>query len=201
MTTSNVNVNSGGPESEDFHEKSTSAVNPRFPTFHQPQNLVRSELDSNAISFRKKMEKTQQNFPLNSKYTSSEFFNFYGVLNFKVKKFNKGVVRDAFESIFDRACNVESRHRMLAFGMLVRKDNVLLNLNRLSTEVNRRFNIRNQNLFRISKGLKNKAKICLRMLKLFRTGELRHARRTPHKEQPSYAGRISQRRKMFELEL
>jgi hypothetical protein len=171
---SNVNMHSGTMRSDEFMENPTRGANPRFPTFHQQQNLITSELDPNSISFRKKNPELSQGFPSNPKYASSEFFNFYGVLNFKVKKFNKGLLKEAFDHIFERACDAESRHRMLAFGTLVKKDNTLLQLNRLATEVNRRYNIKNQNLFRMSKGVTNKAKACLRMLRLFRKGGFRN---------------------------
>lgn len=186
-TKDHQNLNSGG-QSNEFIEKTTSAVNPRFPTFNQ-QNIVSSGLDPNSISFRKKMSNTNQRFPSNPMYTSSEFFNFYGVLNFKVKKFNKGLLKDAFDLIFERACDVEGRHRMLAFGTLVKKDHTLLQLNRLATEVNRRFNIKNQNLFRMSKGITNKAKICLRMLRLFRKGSYQNRNRQSNSPR-SYMGKI-----------
>ena len=141
------------------------------------------------MSFRKKTG-SQQNarLPLNSMYSSPEFFNFYGVLNFKVKKFNKVLLNEAFGNIYERACDVESRHRMLAFGTLIKKDYSLLQLSRLATEVNRRYNIKNQNLFRITKGLMNKAKICLRMLRMFRTGHPQ--RQSPMGNNNHYMGRL-----------
>lgn len=163
-------MNSATLDSEGFIEKETSASpNPRFPTFQQSRPFVNSGIDPNSLSFRKKGG-VPQRFPENPKYSSSEFFNFYGVLNFKVKKFNKSLLKEAFDEIYERACDVESKHRMLAYGTLVKKDNTLLHLSRLATEVNRRFNIRNQTLFRMTKGLSGKAKICLRMMKLFRRG-------------------------------
>ena len=181
-------MNSRDMGSEDFIENPTSNFsNPRFPTFQQKQNLRVSELNPNSMSFRKKIDSSNRvQLPSNSKYTSPEFFNFYGVLNFKVRKFNKVQLNEAFNNIFERACNVESRHRMLAFGTLVKKDHCLLQLSRLATEVNRRFNIKNQNLFRIAKKLMNKAKICLRMLRLFRTGN--HQRMSPMMNKNQYNG-------------
>lgn len=189
LTNSNQNLNSGTLGSDDFLEKPVSgAPNPRFPTFHQPQHFVKAQADPNSLSFRKKMAPTNNRFPSNPKYASSEFFNFYGVLNFKVKKFNKFLIKEAFDLIYDRACDMESRHRMFAYGTLVRKDNCLLQLSRLATEVNRRFNIRNQNLFRMAKGLTSKAKICLRMLKLFRKGQFSRGSPRNIEEHPRFIG-------------
>jgi hypothetical protein len=182
-------MNSGTLGSEDFMEKPVQGKNnPRFPTFQQNRNYPNNKINENTLSFRKKMSSGNHSFPSNPKYASSEFFNFYGVLNFKVKKFNKVLLREAFSNIYDRACDVESHQRMFAFGTLVKKDNSLLQLSRLATEVNRRFNIRNQNLFRMTKGLNSKAKICLRMLKLFRKGNFQRPSPRQMGNHQSYIG-------------
>ena len=182
-------MDSGHQGSEEFTENPTlNFKNSRFPTFQQEQNFRKSGHQQNSMSFRKKVgSQTNAHLPLNSMYSSPEFFNFYGVLNFKVKKFNKVLLNEAFGNIYERACEVESRHRMLAFGTIMKKDYFLLQMSRLATEVNRRYNIKNQNLFRITKGLMNKAKICLRMLRMFRTG--RQQRHSPMGSNSQYMGK------------
>lgn len=177
--------------SEEFMEKPVqNKANPRFPTFHQNNHFANVNAKPDTLSFRKKLSSSNHNFPTNPKYASSEFFNFYGVLNFKVKKFNKVLLREAFANIYDRACDVESHQRMFAFGTIVKKDHSLLQLSRLATEVNRRFNIRNQNLFRMTKGLNTKAKNCLRILRLFRKGNFKRPTPRNFGDHQSYIGML-----------
>ena len=98
--------------------------------------------------------------------------NFFGVLNFKIKRHNKKLIEYAFENLFNKAVKVESRLHVYAFGSILKKDLLFDNLKRLSTEVNRRYNIKNQFIFKFSKSLNTKKKKCLKILRVFAAGNL-----------------------------
>ena len=156
---SNGSINQDRPGNYIINKKKKKQ--PRFPTFQDPKIMnpesVNSHNNNTMDSFK------SPDSMGNSEYTRPEFFNFYGVLNFKVRKYNKSRVSKAFDLIYERACDVDSKIRLFAFASLLKKDHVLLQLARLGTEVNRRFNAKNQNLFRMSKSLNTKKKICMRM--------------------------------------
>lgn len=165
--------------------------NPRFPTFQNDEYIMSNEEQKKSLSFGKKFQNNQVNyFEGNSLYNRSEFFNFYGVLNFKVRKYNKRLLAEAFERIFETACDIESKMRIFVFGTLVKKDNLIHHLARLSTEINRRFNIKNQCLFKMCKNLNIKKKICLRMFKLMRSGNNVNMSRLSITDANTYVGKL-----------
>lgn len=131
------------------NQRQDPPANQDFPLFQNnspPQNTKN-------LSFRKKFNpKSQPHYQqegLPEIYARSEFFNFYGVLNFKVRKYNRRLVRQAFEDIFQRSVDFESRIKVFACGQLIKKDRFFLDLDRLKNEVNRRNFIRKNTIFKL----------------------------------------------------
>lgn len=93
-------------------------------------------------------------------------FNFFGVLNFKLKKYNKSHLREAFEAIKDKSKDKYFHLLLKSTAMFLSKDNLILQLVKASIEVNRRNNIRNQTVFKMSRFLNLELKNVLRILTL-----------------------------------
>ena len=166
LDTKNSNFNSfenGQQLSNEFsshdvvsNQRQDPPANQDFPIFENnspPQNTKN-------ISFRKKFDQNPQpqyqQEGLPEIYARSEFFNFYGVLNFKVRKYNRRLMRQAFEDIFERSVDFESRIKVFACGQLIKKDRFFMDLDRLKNEVNRRNFIRKNTIFKLYHALNMK---------------------------------------------
>ena len=91
-------------------------------------------------------------------------FNFFGVLNFKIRKYNMGKMREAFWMIKNKS-RQEYFHLLLkSTALFASKDNVILQVVKLSIEVNRRNNIRNQTVFKLSRYLTARMKNAIRIM-------------------------------------
>lgn len=105
-----------------------------------------------------------------SHFDQGELLNFFGVLNFKIKRYNKKLLLNAFDMIFNRVASMDAKMQVFAFGNIIKKDLFFDHMNRIATEVNRRYNIKNQFIFKIAKSLNTKKKKMLKMLRHFNLG-------------------------------
>lgn len=134
-----------------------------------------------------------KNIPLDNDHVileKTELLNFFGVLNFRVKKYNKNLLEKAFDCIYNKYLEKESKLQMLAFGCLVKKDKFLLDLERLSKEVIRRANSKQESIFRINKVFNSKKKYCLNMIRLFCSGNIMDYSNLSITDAGTYVGNI-----------
>lgn len=171
----NLNMNLEQGEAEQENEQNTDTKNSNFNSFENGQQMsqqfssrnqadTRKALDDpqfeifnqerpKNLSFRKKFAQNQsEGYEIEGipeAYSRPEFFNFYGVLNFKVRKYNRKLLKEAFEEIFERSVDFESRLKVFACGQLIKKDRFFMDLERLKNEVNRRNFIRKNTIFKL----------------------------------------------------
>lgn len=127
---------------------------------------------NNNMSFgNKKSFQNQLSQNKESHFNRSELLNFFAVLNFKIKRYNKKLLTETFDRIFDRAACVDAKMQLFAFGSIIRKDLLFDHLDRVATEVNRRFNIKNHFVFKIAKSLNTKKKKVFRIFRNFSFGD------------------------------
>lgn len=115
-----------------------------------------------------------------------DLFNFFGVLNFKIKKYNRDLMNQGFYEIKDKS-RQEYFHLLLkSTALLASKDNIILQLVKLSIEANRRNNIRQQTVFKMSRYLNIRLKHILRILQMFSRSRARNYRN--YHQQSYYSG-------------
>ena len=104
------------------------------------------------------------------KNVPGELINFFGVLNFKIQKYNKKLKFKSFDNIFQRAVSEELKAKLRVLGRDTKKDNFLLSLAKLSVEVNRRLHLKNHTIYKMNKGMILKRKLVLRIFRMFIRG-------------------------------
>lgn len=107
-------------------------------------------------------------FPMalnDSKGISVDMLNFLGILNFKVKKYNKKVVEKSFDLLFQKAVTDELFDRLRNLAFELKKEQFFFALAKMGIETNRRANIKSQTVYRLSKTLFLKKRWCLNFLR------------------------------------
>ena len=96
-----------------------------------------------------------------------DLFNFFGVLNFKIRKYNKQKLRESFWMIMNRSRDEYFHLLLKSTALFASKDDFILQIVKLSIEANRRNNIRNQTVFKMSTSLNIRLKSVLHILASF----------------------------------
>lgn len=96
-----------------------------------------------------------------------DLFNFFGVLNFKIKKYNRSQMHEAFYLLQEKSRDEYFHLLLKSTGLFASKDNLILQMVKLGIEVNRRNNIRNQTVFKMSRFLNNRLKHIMRFISMF----------------------------------
>jgi hypothetical protein len=164
------NTNSINPSSNQFNELSPDFISNQKPddppSFEQIQIRMGNNMSFGANnSFKHQFPNKKE-----STLDHTELLNFFGVLNFKIKRYNRKMLLSAFDNIFNRVACMDAQMQMFAFGNIIKKDLFFDHLDRVATEVNRRYNIKNQIIFKIAKNFNTKKKKVLKALRYFSSG-------------------------------
>lgn len=144
------------------------------------KNVVEEEEESYSDSDR---EEQPEYVYRNYDSAEEDLFNFFGVLNFQVKKLNQRHLRDAFYKICDSSRDEYCNLLLQSTAQFLFRDSFVWDLSKLSIEVNRRDNLRQQAVFKMMRACGMRLKRVLRVLSLHAQGAQRHRR------QPNYSGR------------
>lgn len=102
--------------------------------------------------------------PVSLPSKQEQVFDFLGLLSFKLKKQNRLAAAEAFGLIWAESRAGSVRRRLRRMGHSLRKASLVELLAKLGVEVNRRNNVRNQTLFKLSRLLDARLRRVLRAL-------------------------------------
>jgi hypothetical protein len=153
------------PLTDQFNEPKPNFISNQNELEPPSFNQIQIRMGNNMSFGNKKTFKNELSLQRELNFDKSELLNFFGVLNFKIKRYNKKILLEAFDKIFDVAAKKDARMKVFAFGSIIRKDLVFDHLERMKIEVNRRVHIKNHFVFKIAKSLNTKKK---KVFKVFR---------------------------------
>lgn len=96
-----------------------------------------------------------------------DLFNFFGVLNFKIRRFNRNIMQRSFIAIEETARDKYFQLLLKSTALITFRDFFIAQVHDLSIEVNRRNNLKHQTMFKMSKNINGEMKMCLKVLRLF----------------------------------